>query len=214
MNPRPLAIIGAGGHGREVLDVVRAINAADPTWDFVGFVAADEPDADILGRLGARWLGTLDDYLRSPLAQMYVAGIGDGPTRRRVVERIDARGLQAVTLVHPTVTVGADTEMSEGTVLFPHVSITTNVRLGRHVHVNRGSTIGHDCLVGDFVTAHPLAALSGAVNVGPAVTLGAHSCVLQGLQVGAEATVGAGAVVTHDVGSGTTVVGVPARPLA
>jgi acetyltransferase-like isoleucine patch superfamily enzyme len=42
--------------------------------------------------------------------------------------------------------------------------------------------------------------------------IGAAAVILPGLRVGHDAMVGAGAVVTKDVASGTTVVGNPARP--
>jgi len=35
-----LVIVGAGGFGREVLDVLRDINSAVPTFDFLGFLSA------------------------------------------------------------------------------------------------------------------------------------------------------------------------------
>jgi acetyltransferase-like isoleucine patch superfamily enzyme len=41
--------------------------------------------------------------------------------------------------------------------------------------------------------------------------IGANAIVLQGLKVGDDAKVGAGAVVTHSVDPDTTVMGVPAR---
>ena len=34
----PLVIIGAGGFGREVLELVLDINAAAPTFEFLGFL--------------------------------------------------------------------------------------------------------------------------------------------------------------------------------
>ena len=43
--------------------------------------------------------------------------------------------------------------------------------------------------------------------------LGTTSCVLPGRSVGSDVVVGAGALVTRDVADGTTVVGIPARPL-
>jgi acetyltransferase-like isoleucine patch superfamily enzyme len=51
------------------------------------------------------------------------------------------------------------------------------------------------------------------VEIGADVWLGAHATVLQGVRVGAGATVAAGAVVIRDVKPGDTVGGVPARPL-
>jgi UDP-2-acetamido-3-amino-2,3-dideoxy-glucuronate N-acetyltransferase len=49
--------------------------------------------------------------------------------------------------------------------------------------------------------------------VGRGASLGSGAVILGGIRIGSEATVGAGAVVTRDVGPGETVAGNPARPL-
>ena len=52
-----------------------------------------------------------------------------------------------------------------------------------------------------------------AVNIGREVWIGRGAAILAGVTIGDKATVGANAVVTHDVPAGTVVGGVPARPL-
>ena len=99
----------------------------------------------------------------------------------------------------------------EGFVACANVSVTTNVRFGVHVHLNRHVTVGHDCVVGDFVSLHPAAVLSGNVSVGARTMIGAGAVVLPGVSIGSDVQVGAGAVVTKDVLDGMTVVGVPAK---
>ena len=49
------------------------------------------------------------------------------------------------------------------------------------------------------------------VVIGSDVWIGAHATILPGVTIGDRAVVGAGAVVTRDVGEGQVVVGVPAR---
>lgn len=213
MGKARIVIIGAGGHGREFLDVINAVNASAPTWDFAGFVDDQEPDMDILGRLGARWLGTVDEFVNTPSASHYVIGIAEPVTRRRIADQLDGIGMEPATLIHSSAAIGNDVVLGPGTVVCSHVSITTNIRLGRHVHVNRNSTIGHDCRIGDFVTFNPAAVVSGYVTLDDDVTMGTHSAILQGLRVRRNAYIGAGAVVVRDVEPGTTVVGIPARPL-
>jgi serine acetyltransferase len=56
--------------------------------------------------------------------------------------------------------------------------------------------------------------MSGGVDVGSRCLIGTGAKVLQYLKIGDDVTVGAGSVVTKDVPAGTTVIGVPARPLA
>jgi maltose O-acetyltransferase len=55
--------------------------------------------------------------------------------------------------------------------------------------------------------------VSGDVRVGARCLVGSGAVILQGLTIGDDAVVAAGAVVTHDVAAGETVAGVPARPL-
>jgi len=210
---RTLVIVGAGGFGREVLDVITAINERERAWDVVGFIADDEPDSDVLARIGCPWLGPVGAYADSPSADHYVIGVGNPAARRSVAMQLDTAGLTPALLIHPSATIGADVELGAGSVICSNVSLTTNIRLGRHVHVNLNSTIGHDSRIADFVTINPLVAVSGDVCLDEDVTMGTHSSILQGLHVGTRSFVGAGAVVTKDVAPGTTVVGVPAKPL-
>ena len=54
--------------------------------------------------------------------------------------------------------------------------------------------------------------MNGECRVGDGAFFGTGAIVTPGLRVGADAKVGAGAVVLEDVPEGATVVGVPARP--
>ncbi len=53
-----------------------------------------------------------------------------------------------------------------------------------------------------------------AITIGREVWIGRGAAILAGVTIGDKATVGANAVVTHDVAPGVIVGGVPARPLA
>lgn len=207
---RDLVIVGMGGFGREVADIVDAINAVEPTWNLLGFLD-DSPyprDADRISRLGLKHLGGTDADI--PPAS-YVIGIGSGVVRKRIARHLDAAGWSAATLIHPTATVGADTRIDDGSIVCAGVRLTTNIHLGAHVHVNLNCTVGHDSTLQAFTTLNPLVAISGNCRIGDEATLGTHSAVLPSLAVGARAVIGAGACVVRDVAPGITVKGVPAR---
>lgn len=209
----PLIIVGAGGFGRETLDLVRAVDPHELRWKFIGFVAKSNADLNRLGRLGATRLGDDEAFLRSPSATHYVVAIGDPATRQRIVDRYNAAGLTPISLVHPSAAIGSDVRIGEGAVICAHSSITTNVEIGRHVHVDRVTTIGHDSVIEDFVTLHPSSVISGGVRIRSGTRVGTNSCVLPGLTVGRDVIVGAGAVVTRDVPASSVVTGVPAVPV-
>lgn len=201
-----VVIVGAGGHGREVLDVLEAITTTGrDTIEVLGFVDDGEVDESVL-RLPL--LGSVDAL--ADLADVHVVlGIGDPRVRAHVAERITAP--PAPPIVHPLASAGSSCELGPGSVVAAGARITTNVRIGRHCYVGPNATIGHDTVLEDFATLYPGAVVSGSVTVGTAATIGAAASVRQGLSVGARALVGMGAAATHDVAAATTVVGVPAR---
>lgn len=208
----PIVIIGAGGFGREVLDVIDAMNAAGTgDWDFLGFVDDGQPDPEILERLGERHLGGRERLSSLPSGTSFVVAIAHARVRRELAEAAEAAGLVAATLIHPSVQIGRDVEVGAGSVVCAGVVMTTNIRVGRHCHVNLNVTVGHDTSLGDRVAVNPLVAISGCVALGDGAMLGTGSAILQGLSVGDDAVVGAGAVVVKDVPAGVTVLGVPAK---
>ena len=212
--PEPIVIVGCGGHGREVWAVIRAINeTVGDRWDPIGFVDDGPSEVNLkrIARLGAAFLGPVATLARVGQETRYVIGIGDPGVRAAVARRVAQYDLSAAQLIHPTATVGPDTRLGRGVVLFTGAAVTTNVELGDHVHVNQNASVGHDTVLGDYVTVSPLAAISGGCHLEEGVMVGTTAAVLQGLRLGAGATVGASACVVRDVPGKTVVKGVPAR---
>lgn len=210
----PLLIVGAGGFGRETADVVEAINAAagEAVWNLLGIVD-DSPSERNLGLLVERkipYLGTRRE-LAPARGSFYVVGIGSPGVRRDLARDMDTAGFVAATLIHPLASLGSRVRVGEGTVICSGARITTNIDLGRHVHVNPNCTIGHDTQLGDFVSLNPASSISGDCVVEEASLIGVGAVVLNQLRVGAGATVGGAACIVRDVPAGAVVKGVPAR---
>lgn len=205
-----MVVVGGGGHGREIVDTLAALQRAGSPVEVAGVVDDAPAHPERLERLGVRWLGPID-WLETHHAP-YVVGIGTSAVRAALVDRFDRLGLRATTVVHPAAHVGLDVVLGDGVVVFDRSTITTDVRIGRHTHLNVGCAVQHDTVVGDFVQFSPGVLVNGDCTIGDHVFLGTGAVVTRGCTVGAGARVGAGAVVLDDVAPDTTVVGIPARP--
>ena len=209
----PLFIVGAGGFGREVWEIVHRLQTDDGPWAFAGFVD-DGPDAVTLervGRLGAQVLGSVSWLRERPAPFAATLAIGSPAARVRVAARLDGVAVSYPALVHPDATVGRAVQLGQGVLVAAGARLSTNIGIGDHVHVDQNVTVAHDVVVGDFARLNPHACVSGSVSIGAGALVGANATVLQGLTVHPGATVGAGAVVVRDVAANATVKGVPAR---
>jgi UDP-perosamine 4-acetyltransferase len=206
-----LAIYGSrpDGHANVVLDLF-----AGGEHEFVGLLD-DWPENAARTVGGLRVIGGTTDLAR--LAGEGVEGValgfGAAEGRRAVLEAIEAAGLALPTLVHPTAFVSASAEIAPGAQVMPRASVGPNARVGRGVLVNTGATLDHDVVVAAGSVIDPGAVLTGRVRIGSEVEVGSGAVLIPDSVVGDGATVGAGAVVLRTVEPGTTVVGVPAKPL-
>jgi UDP-N-acetylbacillosamine N-acetyltransferase len=213
---QPLYIVGTGGLAREIAHLVDQINQAAPTWSVAGFIAES---ADEVGRdLGsAAVIGDDASFLGGDTAGAVAIGIGHPAQRARAATAyLPHKGrLSFPNLVHPTAVLDPGrVQLGQGNTVFAGCVFSCDIRVGDFNHFNWLCTIGHDARIGCCNVINPSSNVSGGVTLGDTVLVGAGEQILEGLAVGSGATVGAGAVVLKPVDPNTTVVGVPARPLA
>ena len=208
-----VVVIGAGGFGRETLDVLAAINHTQPTFHVVG-VVDDRPSEQNLARLSARetgYLGTTREWLARSDSAQFIVGVGLPAHRQQIADVWESSGREPATAVHPTAVIGSSGLIGRGVVVCAGVQVSTNVHIGAYVQLNPNSTVGHDTILDDFASVNPAATISGDCDVGRGSLIGASAVVLQGRRVGNGAVVGAAACVVDDVPSHAVVKGVPAR---
>jgi len=218
VEPVNVVIVGVGGSGRETYWLLEdVIQQSQSPIEFQGFVALESQDSAPLDRLDAVFLGDPKDLVsRIPNASrwFYSLGIGNPKHRRQMDEILSQQGLKPFTLMHPTVQIGPDVNIGSGAVVCANTVITTNVRIGVSAQLNIGCVVGHDARIGEYVTMAQGVNIAGNVSIGNDATIFTGAIVLPGVTVGEGSTIGAGAVVVEDVDPYSTVVGVPAKPLA
>lgn len=202
-----IVVVGAGGHGREVVDIVRSAFGGSAC---AGIVDDGEVDHELLQAMGLTHLGVVTASHGTALS--YVIGIGSGQVRNQVAEMLAGRRF-AAPAVHRAASIGSLVRIGEGSTIAAGARVTTNVTIGRHCYIGPNAVVSHDCVLEDFATVLPGAMVAGSVHIGQRATLGIGAVTRQNLTIGADALLGAGAVAVADVAACAVVAGVPARPL-
>jgi sugar O-acyltransferase (sialic acid O-acetyltransferase NeuD family) len=211
MNLQKVAILGAGGFGREVLDIFDAINAIEPMFDVLGFIVDSQygkagtlvNDKPILG--GLEWLSGRQGEV------VVICGVGAPQFRRRMVRQATEVGARFCSIRHPTVVASRWVSVGEGTIVAAGCVLTNQIAIGAHVHVNLDCTVGHDCTFGDFVTLSPGVHVSGNVVLREGASVGTGANLIERVTVGAWSVIGAGSTIVREVPANSVVVGVPGK---
>lgn len=195
------AIIGAGGFGREVYWSLNPIERHDTIF----FVEDD--------------YYTSSNNLIFPLSKFtpseyeVVVAIADCTHRERIVNSLP-KNTKFFTHIHHTAQIhGNDVEIGEGSIICAGTILTTNIKIGKHAHLNLLTTIGHDCIIGDYFTTAPRVQICGNEKIGNKVYFGTMSCVKQKLVVCDDVTIGMNASVVKDITEPGIYVGTPAKKL-
>ena len=206
-----VVVVGAGGHGQVVADVLLSSRRQGSDWEPVGYVD-DNPALFGCKFLGLPVLGRVESLGLLPHDGVVVA-IGDNDRRRSVFSLLEQRGERFVIARHPSAVISADVEIGPGTMICAGVVVNPGTTIGSNVILNTGCSIDHHNRIGDHVHVGPGVHTGGAVTVGTGSLVGIGSTIMPGRTIGANSVVGAAALVQRDVADATVVVGVPARPV-
>jgi sugar O-acyltransferase (sialic acid O-acetyltransferase NeuD family) len=199
----PVLLLGSGGHAKVVLDALIAAG-----HDVTGWCG---PGPRVVWR-GLNPMGDDDQpWADQPARYALALGMGDLALRRRLFDRLSARGFAFPAIAHPAAYLAEPSVLGDGSQVMAGAVVQPDVQVGTGSIVNTGARVDHDTRIGSFSHLGPGSVLCGDVDVGDTVLLGAGATVLPGVSIGAGACVAGGAVVTGDVARGTTVMGIPAR---
>jgi sugar O-acyltransferase (sialic acid O-acetyltransferase NeuD family) len=207
---KKICIVGAGGFGREVLccliDKIASTNLE--IEEIACFMVSDEDfkETKIMG------INVISQSMFDPALYNVVIAIGDPTSRKRVVNNLPTQTTYT-SIIHPSAVISDWVEIGEGCIITAGTILTCNIKIGKHAHLNLHTTIGHDCIIGDFFTSAPAANISGNCHFGDCVYFGTNSAVREGVKICDNVTIGMGAVVVKDIIEEGVYIGNPLKKL-
>jgi hypothetical protein len=145
-------LIGAGGFAREIVAEVRLQTKLN-----LKCYVDDEYWTDGLYKISEF----------NPKTQSALIAVGNPADKMKLLSKLP-ENTSFWNYISPNAYVN-NLSLGVGNFICAGVIITTDVKIGNHVHLNLQTTVGHDSVLGDFVTTAPSVNISGNVNVGKGV---------------------------------------------
>src|SRR5262249_13677952 len=183
-----VVIVGSGGHGQVVADVLLCAAKAGSGLTPIGYVDDDAAQADRV-LLGLPVLGRIDRLSDVPHDGVVVA-IGDNVARHRIFDRLASRNERFVVARHPSAIVAESASIGPGTMICAGAIVNPCSSIGANVILNTGCSIDHHNHVGDHVHIGPGVRTGGALSVGDDSLVGIGATVMPGVTIGAGSIVG------------------------
>ena len=198
---KSIVILGAGGHGRVVLDIA-LLNGYE---NAIFLDDSDRSDVEVVGKT--------NEFKKYIKEYDFFVAIGNNVVRERITSMLVENNAELATLVHPSAQIGSNVRLGKGTVVVAGAVINTGAVIGEGVIVNTSSSVDHDDVISDYCHISVGSHLAGNVSVGKRCFIGAGATVINNVSICDDCMIGAGAVVVKNVCEKGTYVGVPARKI-
>lgn len=171
-------LYGCGGHAKVILDIFYQQGKS------ITALIDDNPPSTINQIHGVPIYKTSEALsIISIENSKWIIAIGNNRIRQKLALQLENQGYSFATAVHPSARIALGVEISPGTVVMANTVINTDTKIGRHVIINTGSLIDHDCQIGDYSHISPGCTLCGHVKVGKNVLLGTNTTVSSCLEI-------------------------------
>ena len=206
-----LIIVGAGGLGREVLQYALDTFSHNSTIRINGFLD-DNPDElkCYKDKLPYQIIGDTESY-QVESKDRFLLALGSPGTRKTLVEKLERRGAEFISLVHPKAYVSPSAKLGKGVIISPFATVATHTTLHNHVVLGFYAHVGHDAVIGTYSVLSPYAAVNGGTTLDELAFLGTHAVVTPNRKVGRDSQVAAGAIVYGDIPANRLAMGNPAK---
>ena len=196
--------------GKEIYYTARHSIGYGTEFEVKGFLDFPNPDWDT--SIYPPILGIEDDYEIQP-DDVFTCSIGDVHLKRKVCEKMKARGAKFQTLIFNNVQIRENVKIGEGCVIDSFAHIGSDAIIGENCLIQAFSCVAHDCVIGDYSRVDVRSLLVGGVVVGNNVTVHTNAVVSHKVVLEDDSTVAALSFVIKKVKGGTTVMGNPAKRL-
>lgn len=201
---KKILIFSAGPAGREIYQLIKAINKVKKTWIIVGYV-----DDDLSIKLKTLDKIKVFSHKNKPIEKnLYgISGIMSPKLRKRIfLNEIIRNKYKIPNLIHPNIDIPSCMKIGKGNIIFNNVHISFDVELGNYSIISNFCDIGHNLKADDFLTVMPSTTIGGNCKIGKKVLIGSGAKIHQNLNIEENCQIGIGSVLTSNLSKNSSVI--------
>jgi len=204
-----IVVIGSSGHAKTVVNCIEK----EGQHEIIGFIDSFAPIGELI--YGYPILGDENNLLsiiNKYNIQGCIVGIGDNWQRHKMVKKIKSitNTLHFISTVHPRAELAKGCSIGQGTVIFSHVNIGSDVKIGNFCLINTGVIIEHDSCVGDYASLAPSVTTGGNTLVGDFSAIGLGCNLMHKVTIGKHCVLGIGSTLLSNISDFCIAYGSPA----
>lgn len=199
-----IIVIGAGGHTRTVVSILKEKNRK--------ILIYDKPKYEGEKILGID-VNNIDDLCNNAMINTtyFIISIGNNSKRHKYFEKYVQQGMLPINVISKHASIMEYVHMGSGNCIAPYSVLCPEVKIGSNNIVNTLALIEHEVTIGSNCHIAPKTCILGRVTIGNNVFVGANSTIKDKIKIVNNVVVGAGSVVTHEIKTPGIYAGIPAK---
>jgi sugar O-acyltransferase (sialic acid O-acetyltransferase NeuD family) len=204
-----MLIVGAGGHAKELLGILKQQKASDGVFFY------DDVTKDLPTLLFNQFKILQNEHEAKAVLNgdpRFIVGVGNPIFRFQLAEKFTSWGGELTSLISSSASIGSfNVNLGEGLNIMTGAVVTEGVTVGKGSLIHVQASLHHDSKIGEYCELLPGSHVLGNVTIGDFTSVGSGAIILPKLKIGNHVTIGAGAVVTKNIEDGLTIKGIPAK---
>ena len=197
MKKNKIILIGAGGHAKSCIDIIKNID----DYEIFGLIGKKNQIDSTINNY--KIVGTDKDLIEFSknikLAFISIGQIKSYKVRYDLYLRAKEIGFSFPTIISPLAYVSENVEIGEGTIIMHGAIINSGVKIGRNCIINTGSIIEHETIVEDHCHISTGTILNGNVRVQKKSFVGSRVVVRENICIGKKCIIGMGLKILKDI---------------
>jgi sugar O-acyltransferase (sialic acid O-acetyltransferase NeuD family) len=198
-----MILAGAGGHAKEILDLIEEINkekiilfddfSKNNTENIFGFTVLKSKE-----KVKAALI----------IDSKFILATGSPKLRKKMYEDFISMGGLCSSFIAKSAQISKhNVNLDSGINIMSFALISNSVRIEKGSLINSRVHIHHDVSIGEFCEIGPGSILLGNASVGANTMIGAGSVILPNISIGENCLIGAGSIISKNLISGSKIKG-------